>query len=309
MDDEKGAVQRVLSTKRVKEIKDFVLKNKQFFNTFILNWTDNTKLPQYNKERGVITIPIISKAAQVIDGQHRLVGLEEAYKEKSAVGEQEIIVSLCLNLETNQAAGIFLNINSEQKPVPKSLIYDLFGEVEFDKEHPINRAKDIADALNDNEESPYYKCIKYPGGTRGQGTVDLSTIISSLKSYVGRGGKFAIYNITSLENQKAVILNYFNAIKDFYGERWAQKKENPFLKSAGFYGAVECLIHTLLPKCVEKKSFTKETFQQLLALNNTKLLLQSDITRWDGKEQRSKIKDFLESNITTQFPRQEEYEF
>lgn len=71
-------------------------------------------------------------------------------------------MSLCINLTTQAAAKIFLNINSEQKPVPKSLIYDLFGEVIEDEQHAINRASDITDELNNNHGFPYYNSIKYP---------------------------------------------------------------------------------------------------------------------------------------------------
>lgn len=73
---------------------------------------------------------------------------------------------------TKDAALIFLNINSEQKPVPKSLIYDLYGIVEDDKEHAISRAKDIANELNENEDSPYYNAIKFPGAPRGAGFIN-----------------------------------------------------------------------------------------------------------------------------------------
>ncbi|MBL1917816.1 DGQHR domain-containing protein, partial [Klebsiella pneumoniae] len=84
---------------------------------------------------------------QVIDGQHRLAGLEEAMEEDPKVGEMDILVTLCESLTTPQAAKIFLNINTEQKPVPKSLIYDLFGELEDDETHAINRITDIAREL------------------------------------------------------------------------------------------------------------------------------------------------------------------
>lgn len=74
-----------------------------------------------------------------------------------SIGEKYLLVSLMQNLNTKQAAEIFLNINTEQKPVPGSLIFDLFGIVESDKEHAINRARDISIELNDNEESPIIK--------------------------------------------------------------------------------------------------------------------------------------------------------
>lgn len=150
---EEGAVQRILSPRRVSDIKDFVLEGNSFFNTFILNWTDENFKPVYKDNE--IKIPIFPRGAQLLDGQHRLKGLELAMQERDSVGDSHVLVSLCIGLSTSDAAKIFLNINTEQKPVPKSLIYDLFGEVADDQDHAINRAKDIAKEINDNPSSPY----------------------------------------------------------------------------------------------------------------------------------------------------------
>ena len=47
----------------------------------------------------------------------------------ASVGDRNIIVIMTDRLKTDDAAKIFLNINTEQRPVPPSLIYDLFGEI------------------------------------------------------------------------------------------------------------------------------------------------------------------------------------
>lgn len=127
-DKEKGAVQRVLSTRRIKEIREYILTGHIFYNTFILNWTNEKNNISY--DNGNITIPIVPSSAQVIDGQHRLEGLKAAMEIDPTIGEKEILVTLTKDISTKKAAEIFLNINTEQKPVPKSLIYDLYGLVE-----------------------------------------------------------------------------------------------------------------------------------------------------------------------------------
>jgi DGQHR domain-containing protein len=164
-DEEEGAVQRILNRQRIQSIKDFVLNGNMFYNTFILNWTEENFTPTITDDK--IELRLVAKAAQVIDGQHRLAGLESAMQQMPAIGEQDILVSLCVKLSTKEAARIFLNINSEQKPVQKSLIYDLFGEVEDNVDHAVVRASDIAHELNENTDSPFYKAIKYPGSPRG----------------------------------------------------------------------------------------------------------------------------------------------
>ncbi|MDD2799323.1 MAG: DGQHR domain-containing protein [Bacteroidales bacterium] len=278
-DDEEGAVQRVLNRQRITSIKKYVLEGNIFYSTFILNWTDTTLQPEFKDNE--IVIPIIPFAAQAIDGQHRLVGLQEAMKENDEIGEKEILVTISLNLKTKDAAKIFVNINSEQKPVPKSLIYDLFGEIENDNNHSINRAADIADELNSNIESPYYSCIKYPGQPKGVGLVDLSTVVSSLKRHLEPDGVFASHKLTNLQNQKSVIINYFTALKFYYDKDglWSNKNKNPFFTNAGFFGAIEHLIKNLLIKCAEKKSFKIEDFKILLDLQKVELIQRADLKK------------------------------
>tara|TARA_R110001599_G_scaffold239172_1_gene438766 strand:+ start:718 stop:1368 length:651 start_codon:yes stop_codon:yes gene_type:complete len=161
VDKEDGAVQRVLNKRRINDIKEFILGGHTFFNSFILNWTDKNFEPVVEDE--IISLPISASSAQVIDGQHRIAGFEAAIAEDDNVGDRDIIITLCMHLTTQKAAEIFLNINAEQKPVPKSLMYDLFGEVIDDETHAVNRSTDIARYLNDDPDSPLYKLIKFPG--------------------------------------------------------------------------------------------------------------------------------------------------
>lgn len=232
-------------------------------------------------------------------------------KENEAIGEKEVIVSITIGLKTKEAASIFLNINSQQKPVPKSLIYDLYGIAEDNEDHAITRAKDIAIELNENSSSPYYRCIKFPGMPRGLGIIDLSTVVTSLRRALEPDGVFANYKLKDLNLQKQVVLNYLSAIKFYYDEEglWANKAKNPFLQNSGFFGAIEFLTSELISKCAQKKSFTIDTFKSYLQLNNTDLLLQRDVKNLDGKTARAKTREFLETNIRKMVPEQNEYEF
>ncbi|GAB3229871.1 DGQHR domain-containing protein [Pseudaeromonas pectinilytica] len=192
VDKEEGAVQRVLNKRRISDIKEFILGGHTFFNSFILNWTDDNYKLAFDDDN--IILPIVNSSAQVIDGQHRIAGFEAAMDEDESVGERDIIVTLCVGLTTPKAAEIFLNINTEQKPVPKSLMYDLFGEVIDDETHAVNRSTDIARYLNEDPDSPLYKLIKFPGSPRGVGNIELSTFVSSIKEHL----KPAWWNIWSI---------------------------------------------------------------------------------------------------------------
>lgn len=309
-DNEEGAVQRVLSPIRLKSIEEYVLKGNTFYTPFFLNWTNQDF--GIKEENGIISIPLVPNSAQVLDGQHRLAGLERAMKKDLLVEEQEVMVVLSNLLNTKEAASVFLNINTEQRPVPKSLIYDLFGVInENEPELPLVRAKDIALALQMDDKSPYLNSVKMPGSMRGVGIIDLSTIVNAIRPLLEDDGAFKKFRILNLENQVTIVLNYFNAIKTFYmkKELWHSKTTNPFLSNAGFIAAAEVLNKTMIPKCVEKKDFTQENMERLLKLDETSLLLKADLKNVDGKMQRKLIANYLDSSINNDIPNEDAYKF
>ena len=114
-----------------------------------------------------------------------------------------------------------------------------------------------------------------------------------------------------MQNQKNVIINYFNAIRFSYGREglWDDKVKNPFLTNAGFIGAIDHLTVKLLTRCAEKKSFTVETFKELLDLPKGHLLQRKSLKNLEGRSQRKVVVDFLEANLLKTLPEQDEYKF
>lgn len=302
-----GAVQRVLSKRRISSIKSFILDGNMFFNTFILNWVEKNYPIEVDGE--VLHIPQVSAGAQVIDGQHRLEGLKQAYEEKPEIGEQEIIVLLAENLTTPEAARIFLNINTEQKPVPSSLVYDLFGEVK-EKNFYIVRATDIANRLHEDLDSPYYQCIKLPGSAQGVGKVDLSAMVNAIKQFTTEQGVFNEYNLRDFESQYKVICNFFNVLRSFYEKEgmWL-KSGNPFMANSGCYAGIDFLCKDLIPKCAERKSFQQSTIRSLIPLDKTDLIYKEELKNKQGKEQRNIVYQYLKSALLKDVPAQNEYKF
>jgi DNA sulfur modification protein DndB len=95
-------------------------------------------------------------------------------RSKSSIKELQIPVALYEGLDTRACADIFISINTEQKPVPKSLVFDLYGvSSEYLVDPAAVRAKDIASALNEDSTSPYYQLVKFPGSPRMRGGIAL----------------------------------------------------------------------------------------------------------------------------------------
>lgn len=302
---EEGAVQRFLNSGRINSIKEFILQGNMFFSPFILNWTYDVDPVVTND---TITIPLSPNSAQVLDGQHRLEGLKKAVQINPDINNFEVVVLMCNGLSSKEAAKIFLNINSEQKPVPKSLIYDLFKLTNDERNSPIDRATDLADLLNSSELSPYQNMIKYPGPIRRSGMqLDLSAIVNALKPYVGHSnGVLERNKVVGLQTQHSVLINFFTAIKNSYDKegKWFNGTHNPFLKSSGFSGAIDHLMGTLVPKCIEKKSFKVDVFEELLNLDNN-LLDFNDIKSLDGKSAKKRVNEYLNSLVTQNLSEQD----
>jgi len=122
---------------------------------------------------------------------------------------------------------------------------------------------------------------------------------------------FVTVNLHSFKHQRDVINNFFGAIKDLYLHEkvWNSKTKNPFMKAAGFNGAVDYLAGTLMVKCAERRSFSVSTMKVVLGLSPDSLLTWDDMKGFDGKTARKKVKEYLESSLINSLPDQSEYEF
>ena len=81
-DKEEGAVQRVLSSRRIANIRDFALSGGSFPNSIVMIWVDANGL-EINKRKRVLSFQPKQYSAQLIDGQHRVAGLAEAISTSS----------------------------------------------------------------------------------------------------------------------------------------------------------------------------------------------------------------------------------
>jgi len=279
-DNEPGAVQRLLNPKRIESIKDFTLEGGDYPGAIILNWVSTTN--PLRKINQTIILSDTARSAQIIDGQHRIAGIKAAISVREDVASLEIPVAIYENLTTKECADIFLAINTEQKTVPRSLVFDLYGIASESVIDPAAvRARDIATYLNEAEDSPFADQIKFPGISKRKGGIALSTAVSSIKPLVEDKGSFEQIDIFELERQKRIIFNFFTAIKEKYQENW-DIKNNIFFYAAGFAGAMEFLQLKLLPYCISKGSFTVETIGKTLNFTQSNLIFQSEVKGMGG---------------------------
>lgn len=285
-DQEAGAVQRVLNQERISEIKSFAIQGGDFPASIVLNWVEG-RLERHGDQ---VWIPSAPRLAQIIDGQHRVAGLKEAVADRPELKTRLMPVAIYEGLDTVQCADIFLSINTKQRPVPKSLVFDLYGVASQELvDEAAVRARDIALSLADSDQA-YYGLIKLPNSRRQKGGIALSTAVTAIKPLVSEKGPLEQIGASSLELQKAIFQNYFNSIADKYGDRW-QERDNAFLYAAGFVGAIEFLNLKMIPYCNMKKSFKMKTMSSTLNIDVGNLVRQEEVKGLGGKDAPKRVFD------------------
>jgi DGQHR domain-containing protein len=188
-------IQRPLQPRRVEELRAYVNFIDATFPTSIILAIDSD-YAEFDEETGYLTIsnaaqgeekPTIAfrNLSRVIDGQHRIAGLEGLKQ-----GNFDVIVSIFIGSDISDQAYVFATVNLEQTKVNKSIAYDLFELART--RSPIKTCHNIAVALDRDKESPFYERIKRLGvATEGRDTETLtqSTFVNSLVGYISDNPK------------------------------------------------------------------------------------------------------------------------
>lgn len=289
--NEEGAVQRILNRVRIAGVREFAEAGGDFPNSIVLNWTSEKRKLKFKD--GHVVIPLEPDLAQIVDGQHRVAGLREGLKADSTLGNLEIPIAIYEGLTTKKCADIFLSINTEQKPVARSLVFDLYGVASgYVVDEPSLRAKDIADKLHNDENSPYYQLIKYPGPEQKGRGIALSTIVSTIKPLIEKKGVFEQLGIVALEQQSQVLTNWLRVLQDAYGNQWTDK-DNVFLYASGFNGAIDFLKNKLLTFCNMQNAFDFQTMKGAMEALKDQLIWQKDVEGLQGRRSTSTISEML----------------
>lgn len=294
--EEEGAVQRVLNPRRISSIKDFTISGGDYPTAIVLNWVSTEN--KLKKTDGALSFSEASGSCQIIDGQHRIAGIRAAIEENPKLSKLELPVAFYEGLSTAECADIFLSINTEQKPVPRSLVFDLYGIASEPLADPAAvRARDIALALNEAEGSPYESCIKLPNSPKRRGGIALSTAVNAIKPLVEDKGAFDQVEITELEMQQGIIFNLFRVLENKYGEMWWDTK-NVFMYAAGFTAALDFLKLVLIPHCNAKGSYTQKTIEEVISLRRDALFLQDEIKGLSGSDGVAHVYRLLKDAFT-----------
>lgn len=261
--EEYTGIQRKLSNSREKEIGKYVNQiDATFPNSIILEIS--SKFASYDDKTKTLKILYKDNVAKVLDGQHRIAGLQHFTKPGN---EFQCIVTIYIDMDLEDQGIVFATINTEQKPVSKSLAADLY---EFAKTRsPQKTCHTIARVLDQEPSSPFYGKIKILGNANDseKESITQDTFNKGIMQYISKDPQDdrQIYRKNKLffQNRKPeyaddkdikklilrkffiddetdisltqIVVNYFNAVQERWPYSWKNVVKNNILnKSTGY---------------------------------------------------------------------------
>jgi len=222
--EDEGGFQRLLSEGRAKSIKGYLDVEKGVIPTpLILSAQEKINI-SFDKRGGKLSFDDIEDGFLIIDGQHRLYGLN------LAENEYEMPVVIFANLSSAKEVNLFIDINTTQKGVPAALLIDL-KEMAGNETPVESRQRDLFDWVNTT--APMAGQLSATKSTRGKisrkafndatfklfespyfSGQDDNTIGKSLTNYL-----LAVEKAFMLSNDKEARLNktaIFSAVMNVY---------------------------------------------------------------------------------------------
>lgn len=276
--DDPEAVQREKSPQRIKDIGAYCSDPDAVFPTPIVV-SVNCGDVKLDEDKHLVVIPedkgIIGN---VIDGQHRLWGIECSKHPE----DFNLPVVLMFDLTVAEEAYIFSTINSNQRKVDPSLIYDLFDVSSY--RSPQKTAHEIARVMNSSSSSPFYNRLKMLGkktADQDKATLSQGTFAKSILMLISKkpdddarklkngqelddDGKMPLRCFFVQQKDELlvrIISNCFNALKEIFPSEWENPNDNILWKSTGFRAVIYALPN-ICRKGIREKVLTKDFFSR-----------------------------------------------
>lgn len=252
-----------------------------------------------------IYLPKENQIALIVDGQHRIAALRDLYFKvnenlkfgrkkvtdfvdssffaflKDRIKNFEFLCTILFDFNIYEQGEIFASVNFNQKPVNRSLYYDIFGSSPNTERNELKFSHDIISHLNYSVNSVLKGLIDMLGN--GDGIVSQSAMIENLMKLFGRN---KCWNLLYMdyrnqgEKHKAIPLFlklYFKQIKESFKDYWpkdgvSKRKDYKYVlaKTTGM-GAFMKLINDIYPIVNPHHSATKEEIEKELKVIFSKI--------------------------------------
>lgn len=203
--------QRPINEKRCKDFADYLSQGEgSLYTPILLNAAGNWEFHAYDRKRPNLGRLICKKKATLMDGQHRLGGIEKYINETDST---LIVPFLAFHyLDDDEEIKLFDVINTKAKGIGTSL------------SRYLNRDNDelswVATNLILDPASPFFN----KGTLTGKRSKEKNVTLQNLYNMVNLLTKKSKLEQLSKEKKLNLCLFYFNAIRELYPEQWADNK-------------------------------------------------------------------------------------
>lgn len=229
----------------------------------------------------------VDKIAFIIDGQHRVAGLEglEDYR------EFDVNISFFVGASEADKAEIFARVNQAQTKVDQSLVVDLASY--YEERGPVKFAHEVVLAMNKDDEGPFHDKVKRlgkadPGKGRIQ-TLAQATVVKAIVDYItsdpeaernkrykgifrsrrqsDEWSKFIFQPFYDENDDSGLFLcltNYFSAIKNRWPESWDDAPTGSILnRTTGYAALMRFLRPVYLAHCTKGEILSRRTCEEI----------------------------------------------
>lgn len=232
--------QRMIKKSRLKKIREYISENGVFPTNIVISLDEGRKGSvrfEKGEQRGgpegarygTLHLTPTYRSAWIIDGQHRLF----AYSGHERARTSHLSVLAFRNLPASQQAQLFIDINHEQKSVKRSLLQELYAELNWDADDEDKRIGAVVSkaiqALNEEKDSPLYGRIQLTDDSpTEQRCISLTSIFSAVnqpemfivRKGVQYGPLWRANNDKTLKRTLRIVKAWFGLIRDGSAGWW-----------------------------------------------------------------------------------------
>lgn len=194
--------QRIIKKSRLQQIRKFINAGGYFPNSIIISVDAKSGSLQFDQVKpnlnsklykmGILHLPNKYHSAYIIDGQHRLYG----YSDTEYANKNAIPVVAFVNLDPHKQMELFMDINENQKAVPKTLRVVLNGELLWTSQNKNDQREALrsrlAQQLGMDKNSPLYQRIKLTEDV--QDSEQMCLTVAAIQSALKLSNFFSTYD-------------------------------------------------------------------------------------------------------------------
>lgn len=310
--------QRDLEESRVKGISRYCEDPDATFPTPIVlavNSSDIVEMNLIENTEGLFSFKYDNdhEFAEILDGQHRVEGIS-----LNGGFETDLMIVIMIDLTMEEKAYVFSTINSNQKKVDKSIIYDLFEVSE--NRSPAKTCHAVARSLNSMESSAFYNRLKMLGKKEGNlQTLSQGTFVTKMLQLISKdpqGDMIASKQGKKLEKDEKfvlrqffiderddiitkILMNYFNAVANVFDKEW-ESTDYILVKTTGF-GALIKVFPAIYIEGSRRQMLTQQFFESVFrTVKNELERLELELTSADlgaGEQAQARLASIILSGL------------